>query len=282
MPKQTLLLGAHMSIAGGIKNAYLRGASIDCTAIQYFTHSNRQWKITPLKKDEIEAAKEARKKTGITHDVVHASYLINVASTSKETCKKSYDMLGTELEHCADLGVNHLVLHPGTRPDAEEGISMISEALTSLLKEHDVPVMILLENTAGAGSQVGHTFDQLATIRKGITHKKRIGFCIDTCHLWAAGYDFSSKKGYEKVWKECDDKLDLKHIKVIHLNDSKQGLGSNVDRHADIGKGTIGLEAFRLIMNDDRFTSVPKILETPAEDIQQYADNMKILKGLLA
>ncbi len=282
MTQKKLLLGAHMSIAGGIENAYFSGASIECTAIQYFTHSNRQWKIKPLTDEVVEATKAARKETGIVHDMVHASYLINVASSSSETRKKSYDMLGMELEHCARLGVKHLVLHPGSRPDTQEGITMISEALNKVFDQHDVPVTVLLENTAGQGSQLGHTFEQLAAIKKGITHKKRIGFCIDTCHLWAAGYDISTKKSYDQVWDQFDSLLGLSNLKALHINDSKQQLDSHVDRHADIGKGTIGLEAFRLIMNDDRFMSVPMILETPDKELEEFAENMKILEGLIS
>ena len=270
-----------MSIAGGIQNAYFSGASINCTAIQYFTHSNRQWAIKPLSEEVVTATKKARKETDILHDMVHASYLINVASETPETRTKSYNMLGMELKHCARLGVKHLVLHPGSRPNAQEGIEMISTALNKVFEEHDVPVMILLENTAGQGSQVGHSFEQLAAIRKGVTNKKRVGFCIDTCHLWAAGYDFATPKDYEQVWQEFEKTLGLSHLKALHINDSKQPLGSHVDRHANIGEGTIGLEAFRLIMNDDRFTNVPKILETPGKELEQYAENMKILEGLI-
>ncbi len=281
MTQQPILLGAHISIAGGIENAYFRGASIDCTAIQYFTHSNRQWKMKPLSQEVITATKEARIKTGITHDMVHASYLINLASTSPETRLKSLTMLGMELQHCAELGVKHLVLHPGSRPDTQEGIALICQGINEVFKTHDLPVTILLENTAGQGSQIGHTFAQLAAIKKGVSNEKQIGFCIDTCHLWAAGYDFSTKSGYTKVWSEFDQLLGLSDLKAIHLNDSKQQLDSHVDRHADIGKGTIGLEAFKLIMNDDRFTGVPKILETPAKELEDYEKNMEILKELI-
>jgi deoxyribonuclease-4 len=281
MTSKKILLGAHMSIAGGIENAYVRAASIQCTAVQYFTHSNRQWKVKDLAAETVTAVKKARSETEITHDMVHASYLINVASSSSETCKKSYTMLGMELEHCAELGIKHLVLHPGSRSETQEGLSMISTAINELFELHSLPTMILLEITAGQGTQLGHTFEQLATIKEGITDKRRIGFCIDTCHLWAVGYDFSTEKGYESVWQEFDSIIGLSHIKAIHLNDSKQKLGSHVDRHADIGKGTIGLEAFRLIMNDDRFATVPKILETPGKELEEYAENMRILKGLL-
>ncbi len=280
MTQKKILLGAHMSIAGGIENAFFKGASIGCTTIQFFTHSNRQWKIKALTEDTTQATRAARKETGITRDMVHASYLINVASSSSETRKKSFDMLGMELEHCARLGVKLLVLHPGSRPDTEEGISMISEAINNVFAQQDMPVTLLLENTAGQGSQIGHTFEQLAAIRKNIIKKEKIGFCIDTCHLWAAGYDISTKDAYEKVWKEFDSLIGLSHLKALHINDSKKQLDSHVDRHAEIGKGTIGLEAFRLIMNDNRFSSIPKILETPGKELEQFADNMELLKEL--
>ena len=276
-----VLLGAHMSIAGGIQNAYYKGASIHCTTLQFFTHSNRQWAMKPLTKETIENVKLAQQQTGITHSMVHASYLINLASTNTLTQEKSIVMLRKELEHCAQLGIKHLVLHPGYHPSQEEGISLISEGISELLVQDSSDVMILLENMAGQGSQIGSTFEQLAALRKAITNKKRIGFCLDTCHLWAAGYDFSTEKGYERVWDEFDTILGLKHLKAIHINDSKKGLDSHVDRHADIGKGTIGLEAFRLIMNDPQLAKIPKVLETPGKELPEYAKNMKILLSLM-
>ncbi len=276
-----VLLGAHMSIAGGIQHAYYNGASINCTAIQFFTHSNRQWAMKTLTEEIIKNVEQAQKETGITHAMVHASYLINLASTNPETRKKSKNMLRMELEHCAALGIKHLVLHPGTNPDPQEGIARISDTISELLANDSSNVMILLENMAGQGSQIGSRFEQLAALREAITPKKRMGFCIDTCHLWAAGYDFSNEKGYTKVWQEFDKILGLTHLKAIHINDSKKSLDSHVDRHADIGKGTIGLEAFRLIMNDQNFTLVPKVLETPGKELEQYAENMKLLLSLI-
>lgn len=276
-----VLLGAHMSIAGGIENAYYSAASIDCTALQFFTHSNRQWAIKPLTSDMIELVKQAKEKTGITHAMVHASYLINIASTSAETRKRSKDTLRKELERCAEIGVPHLVLHPGSHPSPKEGIAMVSEGINEIFSQESSNVMILLENMAGQGNSLGSTFEQLSGLRKGIKNKKRIGFCIDTCHLWAAGYDFSTKKGYTRVWDEFNSILGLEHLKAIHINDSKQKLDSHVDRHADIGKGTIGLEAFRLIMNDPKLAQVPKVLETPGKEPAEYAANMKILLNLM-
>ncbi len=279
--KHPIILGAHMSIAGGIENAYLSGASIDCTAIQLFTHSNRQWAIKELSADTIEKVQAAQQQTGITHAVVHASYLINVASTDAETRRKSKNMLHMELNHCAALGINFLVLHPGSNPSIEEGCKLISEAINETFEKNSSKVTILLENMAGQGSQIGYRLEQLATLRQEISAKKRIGFCIDTCHLWAAGYDFSDHTGYHKVLKEVDSILGIEHIHAIHLNDSKQKLNSQVDRHANIGAGTIGLEAFRLIMNDPKLKNIPKILETPGKELHEYAHNMKILLDLV-
>lgn len=281
MTNNTLLLGAHMSIAGGIENAYYRGASIDCTAIQFFTHSNRQWAMKKLTKDTILQVKKAQKETGIAHAVVHASYLINVASTSPETRQKSKNMLRMELEYCSLLGIKYLVLHPGSNPLLEEGISLISQGLNELFDADQSNTVVLLENMAGQGNQIGSTFDQLAAIKSAVHNKKRIGFCIDTCHLWAAGYDFSNEKNYKQVWDEFDTILGLKHLKAIHINDSKQPCDSHVDRHENIGKGTIGLEGFTLLMNDSRLIAIPKLLETPGKELTDWDKNMTTLKNLL-
>ena len=182
-----------------------------------------------------------------------------------------------ELKHCAELDIKFLVLHPGSNPSLKEGISLISEAINEAFEKDSSDVTILLENMAGQGSSIGFRLEHLAVLREGISHKKRIAFCIDTCHLWAAGYNFSDEKGYKKVSHEANTTLDHTLIKAIHLNDSKQACASQIDRHANIGEGTIGLEAFRLIMNDPQLTSVPKVLETPGKELVEYAHNMKVL-----
>ncbi len=281
MTQHPILLGAHMSIAGGIENAYTSGASINCTALQFFTHSNRQWAVKDLSAETIERVHEAQKETGISHAMVHASYLINTASTSLETRERSKKMLLMELKHCASLGIKHLVLHPGSNPSTQEGIKLIGEALNETFEKDTTDVMILLENMAGQGSSIGFRLEHLAALKEAISHKKRIAFCIDTCHLWAAGYDFSNEKGYHKVWHEIDTILGQTNIKAIHLNDSKQACDSQVDRHANIGEGKIGLEAFRIIMNDPTLRTVPKVLETPGKELHEYAHNMKILLDLV-
>ena len=279
MTKHPILLGAHMSIAGGIENAYLSGSSIECTAIQLFTHSNRQWATKPLSEDTLKKTALAQKETNISHAVVHASYLINVASTTPENRIKSKELLAVELKNCTELNIPYLIIHPGSNPDLSEGISLISEALNELLEGSSTT--ILLETMAGQGSQIGYRFEQLGTIREGSVYKDKIGYCVDTCHIWASGYDFSDKKKYNAVWDEFDDILGIKNLKAFHLNDSKKEMGTKVDRHAEIGEGTIPLESFGLLMNDPRFRAVPKVLETPKDTLEDYAKNMKLLRSLI-
>ncbi len=279
--KRPLLLGAHMSIAGGIENAFYKGASIGCTAIQIFTHSNRQWAMKDLSAASIEAAKKAQRETDIEHVMVHASYLINLGSETASTVKQSISTLIKELDQCHKLNIPHLVLHPGGNSNAKVGIDQISNGINEALEQSQNSTLILLETMAGQGSQVGYQFEQLASIKSKVYRKERIGFCLDTCHMWAAGYDFSTQKGYDATFKEFDTILGLSHLKAIHVNDSKQRLGSRVDRHADIGKGTIGLEAFRLLMNDDRLKSIAKILETPTKELEDFARNMNTLYKLI-
>lgn len=279
--KKKSLLGAHMSIAGGIDQAFYRGAEIDCTAIQIFTHSNRQWAIKDISAATQEAAKEAQLKTGITQVMVHSSYLINLGSTSAEVVEKSVKTLKKELAQCDALGCSYLVLHPGSGENERNTIQQIGSLLNDILADESIKITLLLETMAGQGNTVAYQFEQLAAIKDLIKNKKKVGFCADTCHLWAAGYDFSTEKSYEKMWDDWDSILGLSDLKAFHLNDSKQQRGSRVDRHADIGKGTIGLEAFKLLMNDQRFISIPKILETPQDSLEDYARNLTVLKNLI-
>jgi len=276
-----VLIGAHTSIAGGMEQAYYRGASIGCTALQIFTHSNRQWAMKPLKDETIEAVKKARLETGIMHDVVHASYLINCASPTAQSVIQSKSTLLEEVKNCAQLGIPSLVMHPGSNPSAKEGIAMIADALNELFDADTSQVSILLETMAGQGSQIGSTFEELAEIRQRVTKKERVGFCIDTCHIWAAGYDISKEDSYEKVVHEFDTILGLENLKAMHINDSKKDCNTHVDRHAFIGKGLIGIEGFRILMNDTRLAHVPKVLETPAEELSDYAQDIQTLLGLV-
>jgi len=280
--KQQLLIGAHMSIAGGLDQALVRGKSIGCTTIQIFTKSNRQWAAKKLTDDDIEKFKKTQKEFGISPVVAHSSYLINLGSPKKDISEKSTDALAIELERCEALGIPYLILHPGSclTSSEEECIKQIAQNLNKVFQRAPGKTMVLLETMAGQGSIIGYKFEQLAQIIKLTKNKKRIGVCLDTCHVFAAGYDFRIKKKYEDMWKEFDKTIGLKKLKVIHINDSGRDLGARVDRHTDIGKGKIGLEGFKLLFNDPRFFDIPKLLETP-KDLADDKRNINTIKKLL-
>lgn len=284
MKQHQLLLGAHLSIAGGLEKAIMAAPSLGCTCLQMFTHSNRQWKITPITQDQVAAFAAARKETGIDAIVVHASYLINLASADAKTRALSQLTLKKELERCELLKIPTLVLHPGASLSQErsKGMEYVSEALEKMLGQVPGKSVVCLELMAGQGSVLGASLEELATMRAGVSQKKRIGFCLDTCHAFAAGYDFTTPTTYKAFWKKLDTVLGLEHLKAIHLNDSKGKLGSHLDRHANIGKGELGLEPFRLIMNDPQLFDIPKILETPYEVQQDYEKDLGILRGLMS
>lgn len=285
----TLLLGAHMSTAGGFDKALIRGHSIGCTAIQIFTKSNRQWAAKPITQDEQEAFTKAVKETGITALMAHATYLINIGSTQEDTLTKSRALLITELERCDQLGIPYLVLHPGSYGTGSEQqcLATIAASLDYVFEHYAGKTMVLLENMAGQGSSVCYSFEQLAHVRAHTKYKNNVGICIDTCHAFAVGYDLRTPASYEQVWHEFDRIIGLSHLKALHINDSKKPLGSRVDRHADIGQGAIGLEGFRLLFNDPRFFDIPKVLETPCESddpqelLRRYAHNMQVIRELV-
>lgn len=282
--KHRLLLGAHMSIAGGFDKAIERGESINCTAIQIFSKSNRSWHANPITHEDALAFQNALKNSSIQDVVVHASYLINIASCVTSLNHQSRDALKKELLRCNELGIPYLVLHPGSAVgcSAQDGIAQVAEALDAVLSEVPGETAILLENMAGQGSSIGSTFEQLAAIYEKITHKKRVGIAFDTCHAFAAGYDFTTEAKYEKMWHHFDQTLGLSLLKAIHINDSKKECGSKVDRHEDIGKGKLGQEPFKLLFNDPRFFDIPKILETPRAELSDYARNMEVLRSLIS
>lgn len=284
MKKQhSFLLGAHMSIAGGISQAIERGESIGCTAIQVFTKSNRQWEAKPLTTDDIAAFKSAWHNSTIRSVVTHATYLINIGSPNQEVEKKSMEALAVDLNRSAALNIPYLILHPGshTNTDEQSCIQRISDNLNILLEKN--PTMtILLETMAGQGSSVGYTFEHLAEVIKHSRFKSQIGVCFDTCHAFAAGYDFRTEKSYTDMWDQFDTVVGLNKLKVFHLNDSKTDIGSRVDRHTHIGKGKIGLNAFEMLVNDPRFFDIPKILETPKADLREDKENIETIMNLLS
>jgi deoxyribonuclease-4 len=274
------LLGAHVSIVGGFYKALERGENLECTAIQIFTHSNRQWKTSPISKEQVELYKEKKNSSSIKEVVAHASYLINIGSPDNAIREKSISALAYELELCDKLNIPFLVLHPGsyTKSTIDQCIETIAESINSVFKKYPSKTVIALETSAGQGSSVGKTVQELKKIGEKIEIKERIGYCVDTCHIFAAGYDIATEKGFDAFWKEFESELGLKNLKAIHLNDSKKECGSYVDRHESIGKGKIGIDVFKKIMNDSRFLAIPKIIETPEE---YNKENLITLKRLI-
>jgi len=263
-----LMLGAHMSISGGIDLAPLRGQEVGCRTIQLFTKNSNQWRARPLPSDEIERYRTNLQAAGIAGSVAHDSYLINLASTDADLHRKSMAAFQEELERAEALGIPYLVTHPGAHMGAgeEAGLRRVAASLQALLKHtKGYRVQVVIETAAGQGTSLGYRFDQIATILDQIGIPERTGVCLDTCHLFAAGYDIRTPEGYAAVIDEFDRIVGLPRLRVIHLNDSKKELGSRVDRHEHIGRGAIGLEAFRCLVTDPRLRGAPMILETPKD-----------------
>lgn len=278
-----MLLGAHMSISGGVHTAFERGKQVGCTTMQIFSKNNNQWKGKPLTEQDITNYKKEAKKTSIQPVVVHSSYLINLCAKDKTTLKKSRDAFFDELNRCQRLGIPYFVFHPGSHVGQGEdtGLKIIAESLNMLHERtKGYRVKSVVEVTAGQGSNLGYRFEQIRKLIRMVENKRRMGVCIDTCHLFAAGYDISSEKGYKQTFQAFDDIIGLKRLMVIHLNDSKGALGSRLDRHEHIGKGQIGDTGFSLIMKDKRLRDIPKILETPkGENMIEDIINLKRLRG---
>ena len=281
--KGETLLGAHISGAGSLHRALEIGKELGCNTIQIFTRSNRQWSFNLIDEGEVVLFLETKKKTGLTSVVSHASYLITLGSPKRATHANSVRALRAELRRCEQLELPYLVLHPGARLDSpmETCLKKISAGLSEVLEDVPGSCMILLETMAGQGSTVGATFEELAVIRDQVADKKRVGFCFDTCHAFAAGYSFTSSEDYQACFKEVDRILGLIHLKAFHLNDSVKGLGSHVDRHEWIGKGKIGISAFSHLMNDPRFIDHPKIIETPLSTYRDHVRNLQVLRNLI-
>lgn len=285
MDKNKILLGAHMSVSGGVHTGVDRAVSIGCTALQVFTKNNNQWNGKPLTENDITLYKQKISAAGIVPVVSHDSYLINLCATNPDILKKSRAAFIDELERCEQLGIQLLNFHPGSHLGVgdNEGIKKICESLNIA---HDstknFAVKSVLEATAGQGTNVGYKFEHLRAIIDGVEHPERMSVCVDTCHIFAGGYDIATEKGYEETFQQFDDIIGLDRLVAFHVNDSKKGLGSHVDRHEHIGKGAIGLTGFRLLMNDERFVHIPKILETPkSDDLHEDVENMKLLKSLM-
>jgi len=288
------LLGAHMSVAGGLPRAVERAVVHRCDAFQMFTKNANQWRGRLLPPAEIREFRAKVKAAGIGPVVSHASYLINLATANPGLRQQSMDAMADELDRAEALGLLGVVLHPGcyTRGNQAEGLGLVADALLELLRQRRRGrTMVLLEHTAGQGTALGARFDELASIIAKMDHHRRVGVCLDTCHLLASGYDLCSPEGYAETFKQFGRLVGFDRLKVIHLNDSKRPLGSRVDRHEHIGQGCLGLDPFRRIVNDPRLRGLPMLLETPKTEGRPAGviqvdpldeKNLNTLRGLIA
>jgi deoxyribonuclease IV len=273
-----------MSIAGGVHTAIERGRSINCTAIQIFVKNNMQWFARPLAPEEIRAFIEHRQRRELRSIFGHANYLINLAATNPQFHANSIRALSEELTRADQLELPFLVLHPGAHLGAgeEAGLDKIVKSIDQVFQNNPrVKTRIALETTAGQGSCLGHRFEHIAHIMQNVREPERLCVCLDTAHVFAAGYDIGSEPGVRKTFREFHRVIGLSRLAAIHLNDSKTVRGSRVDRHQHIGKGMIGLDAFRFIMRDRRFRKIPKVLETPkGKEMREDVMNLRTLKAL--
>jgi deoxyribonuclease-4 len=281
-----------MSVAGGLPFAIARAQIHQCETLQIFSKNASQWRARPLPPEEVAAFRNSARQTGISPIVAHASYLINLATTSDALRAQSIAALGEEVDRAEALGLLGVVLHPGARmaAPADQALSLISSALVQVLKARPRgKTMILLEHTAGQGSTMGSTFEEIAAMIAGASHARRLGVCLDTCHLLASGYDLCTEEGYRATFARFEALIGFDRLKVFHLNDSKKPCMSRVDRHEHIGKGCIGVEPFRRLVNDSRFDHLPMILETEKSEWREKGKvvidpldemNLNTLRGL--
>lgn len=276
-------IGAHVSAAGGVENAPVNAHKIGATAFALFTKNQRQWEAPPLTQKSIDTFKANCEKYGYapTQILPHDSYLINLGNPNKAALEKSRAAFFDEMFRCQQLGLDRLNFHPGSHLNQiseEESLKLIAESINMAL-ERTQGVTAVIENTSGQGSNLGYTFEQIRYIIDKVADKTRVGVCIDTCHAFTAGYDISTPESFHKTLSLFDKVIGFKYLKGIHLNDTKKGLGSRVDRHENLGDGILGLEPFRLIMADARFSGIPLILETPDET--RWAEEIKMLKEMV-
>lgn len=279
-------LGAHMSISGGLHLAIDRALAAGCGVLQIFTRNSNQWKGKAVSDADVDLFRQKFAASGLHEVISHDIYLINLAAPPGETRDKSLAAFRDELETCARLGIAKVVMHPGSHltDSPQVGLERVVEAFDQLFE--DVPQFegrVLVETTAGQGSNLGRTFEELAAIINGSRFPDKFGVCFDTCHTFAAGYDTATEAGYRDTMEQFDRLIGLQRLQCFHFNDSKKGLGSRVDRHEHIGQGALGLNPFRFILNDPRFSTIPKILETPKGDNDEMdLINLELLRGLIA
>ncbi|MER3523374.1 MAG: deoxyribonuclease IV [Ignavibacteria bacterium] len=286
MSNRTILLGAHMSIAGGVHAAFHRATRIGCSAMQVFVKNNNQWEGKRLTKKDVALYKAAEAASQIAPVLAHAAYLLNLCAKDNAILKKSRSALRDELRRCEAFGIKALIVHPGSHVGAGEqaGIERVAESINVVHRAtKGFRVLTALECTAGQGTALGYRFEHLRAMIDLIEERDRMAVCLDTCHLFAAGYDIGTEEGWEETMQEFDEIVGLQRLVAFHTNDSKRERGSRVDRHEHIGKGRIGLTGFRMVMNDPRLALIPKILETPkGDDMREDIENMNVLRSLIS
>jgi deoxyribonuclease-4 len=280
------LFGAHMSVAGGLHHALLAAREHHCDTVQLFTRNANQWQARDLGAEEVRTFRRTLRQTKLRLPMAHDSYLINLASPDDALWRRSVEAFVVELQRAERLGLRYLIAHPGARLDSSEdaALARVAAALDEVhARQPGLRVRVLLETTAGQGTTLGHRFEHLARILSLLRQPRRVGVCFDTCHVFAAGYALAPAAEYEATLRAFADVIGLRRLRVFHVNDSQRPLGSRVDRHAHIGRGQLGLEPFRLLVNDRRFRDRPMILETPKEDGDADMDavNLAALRGLL-
>lgn len=277
-----MMLGGHVSISGGIDRAPERARQASCDCMQIFSRNQMQWRAKPLDLDEAVRFKENSVKFAVQETVIHDSYLINLGSPDRRLIKQSREAFLDEIVRAKHLGVRNLIFHPGAHMGAgeQEGLRKIADSLNWARKEFDSgDVTFVIEVTAGQGTVLGYSFEQIDRIISLLEDQKNVGVCFDTAHAYAAGYDVKTKKGYERTFQMFDDVIGLEHLKAMHINDSKVKQGSRIDRHEQIGKGFIGLDGFKNFMNDRRWDKIPMVLETPQGE-KGYKSEIKTLRSL--
>jgi len=278
-----MILGAHVSTAKGIWNAPLNARTLRVPAFQIFTKNQNRWTEKPLEPQAIDRYLRNCEECGITHTVSHDSYLINLCAVGADNLVKSRDAMLDEMERAEQLNIDYLVMHPGSHLGAgiEAGIKAIGESFRLIMDKTETKrVRVLIETTAGQGTNLGYTFEQVAEMLRLTDCPERMGVCLDTCHIFAAGYDYSTQEGYEAVIANFDSTIGLANLRAFHVNDSKKAFGSKVDRHEHIGEGFITADPLLFWLRDPRFESIPGLLETPGE-IEDYARNLELLRSLI-
>ena len=275
--------GFHISIAGGFSKIIERAEARGCETIQFFSRNPRGWNYSPLNKKEVNAFRSSIQSSHLSPIFLHMPYLPNIASSQSRFYKRSIRSIATDLQRAEDLGAHYLIIHIGHRMESsvDQGVEAVSQGIDQAFEKVKNGVILLLENTAGQGTEVGDTFDQIKKIIEGVSERERIGVCLDTAHSFGAGYDLSTKDGIEGTLEDFDRTIGLKRLHLLHLNDSKTPLGSRRDRHWHIGEGHIGLEGFRCLVNHPLLSHLPGIMETPRKDTVEDLKNMKVIRSLV-